>query len=104
MLQTLYVQAESAPGATDGIVALWIDDKLALVKTALPLAVSAFGRITFAGRSPLPLQRQSEYFWDVLVWEPVGEIPIPQDVPPDPPAVGSVTVIPESARLNVSST
>jgi uncharacterized protein YjdB len=104
IVQTLYVQAESAPGASDGVVAALIDDKLVLVKTALPLAVSQFGRITFAGRSPLSLQRQSEYFWDVLVWEPAGEFPIPSDVPPGPPVVGSLTVIPESARLNVGST
>jgi uncharacterized protein YjdB len=100
--QTLLVVAESSPGASDGIVGLWIDDRLVLAKTALPLSVSQFSRIVFAGRSPLALQRQSEYFWDVLVWEPTT-LPIPRDVPPNP-AVGSVTVVPESARLPVGTT
>ena len=100
--QTLLAVAESSPGASDGIVALWIDAQLVLAKTGLPLAVSQFNRIVFAGRSPLARQRQSEYFWDVVVWKP-QTLPIPRDIPPNP-TVGSVTVAPPSARLPVGTT
>ena len=103
-LHTLFVQAESAPGASDGIVALFIDDQLVLVNTTAPLGVGAFRQISFPGESPRPRQRQSEYFWDFVVWEPAGEIPIPSDIPPNPVPVGSVTVVPGSARVPVGST
>jgi uncharacterized protein YjdB len=103
-VHTLFVQAESAPGASDGIVALSIDDQLVLLNTTAPLSVGAFRQISFPGESPRPRQRQSEYFWDFVVWEPAGAFPIPSDVPPGPVAVASVTVVPGSARVPVGAT
>ena len=104
---TLYLQRESAPGAGDGVVRLWIDGQLVVENTAAALDAEPFRRIFFPGVAPLPLQRQSEYYWDVVIWEPVNELPGGggggEEEPPMPVA-SSVTVAPEAATLVAGST
>ena len=103
---TLYLQRESAPGAGDGVVRLWIDGQLMLEDTRAALDAEPFRRIFFPGVAPLPLQRQSEYYWDVVVWEPVNELPGSgggEEEPPVPVA-SSVTVSPSSATLVAGGT
>jgi uncharacterized protein YjdB len=102
---TLYLQRESAPGAADGVVRLWIDGQLVLENTHAALDATPFRRIFWPGVAPLPLQRQSEYYWDVLVWEPLSELPGGggEEEPPVPVA-SSVSVEPAAATLVAGGT
>ena len=98
MTQTLYLQAESAPGAGDGVVRLWVDGTLVMEQTAAAIGTAAFRRIRFPGRMALALRPQTEYFWDVVAWEPATT---PEEPPPNP--VATVTITPASATLSVGS-
>ena len=81
---TLFVQAESSPGAGDGAVRLWIDGALVIDRLGIALDTHAFRRVEFPGRTPRAKSRQTEYFWDVLVWQP-SDGPPPDVTAPSAP-------------------
>ena len=68
--QTLYVQAESAPGASDGIVRLWINGRLLIEATHLALGTEGINRILIPATFRAPAQDQTEYFWGFVAWMP----------------------------------
>ena len=99
--QTLYLQAESAPGARDGVMRLWVDGVLVTDQSNLALGAAGFRRIRFPGRMALPPRQQSEYLWDIVAWEPATT---PEDPPTNPAPVATVHVDPASATLGVATT
>src|SRR5687767_11831634 len=104
IIQTVYLQAESAPGARDGVIRLWVNGQLFLEHTGLALGPEGFGEIHFPWKSVAPPTSQSEYFWDMVVWEPAAG---PTEPPPPPPTaapVASVTVTPATTTLEVGRT
>jgi len=68
--QTLYVQAESAPGAGDGMVRLWINGRLLIEATGLALGANGMNRLLIPATFRAPAQDQTEYFWGFVVWAP----------------------------------
>jgi hypothetical protein len=104
IIQTVYLQAESAPGAADGVVRLWVNGQLFLEHTGLALGDAAFDEFHFPWKSAAPVTGQSEYFWDILLWEPNGGGSEPPPPPPSPAPVASVEVIPATATLEVAQT
>ena len=68
--QTLYVQAESPPGASDGIVRLWINGRLLIEATHLALGTEGINRILIPATFRAPAQDQTEYFWGFVAWMP----------------------------------
>ena len=92
LLHTLFVQAESAPGAADGILRLWVNGRLIINRTALAIGSQPVYRIHFPWVADAPLAGQSEYFWDVVVWEPTT---------PPAEAPDQLVISPASARMTV---
>jgi len=70
VLYTLYLQAASAPSASDGAVRMWINGVLIMEYVNIPTGHWAFHRLQFPTTFRAPAQAQSEYYWDVLAWEP----------------------------------
>lgn len=98
LLHTLYVEAESSPGASDGVLRLWINGQLLIDRSGLPIGSQAVYRVHFPWSADMPRDGQSEYFWDIVVWEPT-------DSPTDPPADPDRLVItPATVQLLVSET
>ena len=67
---TVYLKAASAPGRTDGVYRLWINDTLVMEQHDVPADSSAFDRWEFPATSTVVPQAQCEYFWDIVVWRP----------------------------------
>jgi uncharacterized protein YjdB len=68
--KTLYLQAESAPGANDGVVRLWVDGQLVIDQSHAAITPAAFKRLNFPGRMARPVAGQTEYWWDMIAWVP----------------------------------
>ena len=98
IVQTVYLQAESAPGANDGVIRFWINGRLFLEHKAVALGPEGFSDFHFPWKSAAPASSQSEYFWDHVVWEPAPE-PLPPPVP-----VATVEVTPAAASVDVGRT
>ena len=81
---TLFVEAASAPGAADGTIRLWIDGVLVVDRRGLALDAAAFRRLDLPGLTPRSKPRQTEYFHDIVVWEPSAGPP-PDVTPPSVP-------------------
>ena len=99
---TVYLQAESARGARDGAVRVWLDDQLVQAGSGLALGPEAFHRLHLPGQNETLWQAQSEYFWDVVAWEPngpVGEGSGSGETPP--PVVATVSVSLSATALAV---
>ena len=101
LLHTLYVQAESRSGAADGIVRLWVNGQLLIDATGLAIGRHKVYRFHFPWSADAPASGQSEYFWDVLVWEPTDAAPPP---PPPPANPGRLVISPPAAQLLVGDT
>jgi uncharacterized protein YjdB len=67
---TLEYQAESAPGASDGLVRLWVNGVKRMEYLRAPTGSQGFGEIEFPTMMRAPLRDQTEYFWDVVIWTP----------------------------------
>ncbi|MQA92732.1 MAG: hypothetical protein GEU90_21330 [Gemmatimonas sp.] len=67
---TLYYQAESSEGANDGIIRLWINGQLVIERTDADIGSQAFSRFELPTTMRAPEFDQSEYFWDLVGWEP----------------------------------
>lgn len=91
LLHTLYVQAESSPGAADGVLRLWVNGQVIIDQSGLAIGTQPVYRMHFPWAGPSPITGQSEYFWDVLVWEPTGQ----------PSEADRLMISPASARLTV---
>ena len=68
LVQTLYLQAESRPGAADGAARLWVGDRLLIDRVGLALGAEAFRRMNFPWTMAAPLRGQTEYYWDMVSW------------------------------------
>jgi len=68
---TLYLEAASTSGASDGAARMWINGALVMEHINIPTGHWAFHRFQFPTTFRAPAQAQSEYYWDILVWEPV---------------------------------
>ncbi len=68
IVQTLYLQAESRRGAGDGVMRLWVGDRLLTERTALALGAERFRRMNFPWTMAAPPRGQTEYFWDMVSW------------------------------------
>ncbi|HEU5186841.1 MAG TPA: Ig-like domain-containing protein, partial [Gemmatimonadaceae bacterium] len=78
-----------------------VNGQLFLEHTGLAMGAEAFDEFHFPWKSVAPPTSQSEYFWDMVVWEPAAE-PAP---PPSAPApVASVQVSPTTANVEVGQT
>ena len=69
--QTIYLQAESSPTANDGILRLWVNGTLVLEFVG-DVGPEAFHRFHFPSTFRAPIQDQTEYWWDMVAWEPGG--------------------------------
>ena len=69
---TIYYQAESSNGANDGVVRLWINGQLMMDHTGLDMGTEAFQRFQFPATFRAPAYYQTEYFWDIVAWEPAS--------------------------------
>jgi chitodextrinase len=98
VVHTFYAQAESAPGASDGVVRLWLDGTLVLERAQLALDTAAFRGFLLPGQTPRSRVRQTEYLWDFLVWEPNEAPP-----PPPPPADVTAPTVPQSVTATATS-
>ena len=96
--QTLYLQAESAPGARDGVVRLWVNGTLVMERAGVAIGAAGFRRLRFPGRMAIASRLQTEYFWDVVAWEPAAETP-----PSNPAPVATVNVTPAAGTLSIGS-
>ena len=72
IVQTLELQAESSPGAGDGIVRVWINGAKVIENTTARIGAEAFNRFTLPSTFNSPAQDQTEYIWDVVAWSPQG--------------------------------
>ena len=69
MLQTLHLRAASAPGANDSREALYVNG--VLIKERIGgMNEWGFNRVQFPSTFRSPAQDQTEYFWDLVIWEP----------------------------------
>ena len=68
--QTLYLQAESSPTANDGVLRLWVNGAL-VMEFVGDVGPEAFHRFQFPSTFRAPIQDQTEYWWDIVAWEPV---------------------------------
>ena len=100
--QTLYLRAESATGASDGGIALWIDGRLYYSRSGLALGPRAMGMISFPDAFGAPAVDQTEYFWDMVAWEPTGAQPAPVARVAISPS--SVTVAPGNSATLAATT
>lgn len=69
---TVELQAESSPGAHDGVMRLWVNGNLVLNVTNAAIGAEAFERFQFPTVMNSPLHDQSEYLWDIVAWAPQG--------------------------------
>ncbi|TVP42303.1 MAG: hypothetical protein EA350_16465, partial [Gemmatimonadales bacterium] len=73
---TFRIRAESAQGAQDGILSWWIHDGRTGevvdkgTKANAELGIKHTNVVTFPTVMRSPKENMSEYFWDVLFWEP----------------------------------
>ncbi len=67
---TSYFQAESAPGASDGIIRIWYNGVLVAEHLGQPVGDAAIDRFNMSDTFQSPIQDQTEYFWDLVVWAP----------------------------------
>jgi len=67
---TLEYRAESAPGASDGIVRLWVNGLKRMEYLDQPTGTQGFAEIEFPTVFRAPLRDQTEYLWDFVVWSP----------------------------------
>jgi hypothetical protein len=67
---TLEYQAESAPGASDGLVRLWVNGVKRMEYLRQATGTQGFAESEFPTIFRAPLRDQTEYFWDVVVWTP----------------------------------
>jgi hypothetical protein len=72
LTQTLELQAESSPGASDGIVRLWINGQKVIENVHARIGAEAFNRFQLTPTFNSPAQDQTEYIWDVVSWVPLG--------------------------------
>lgn len=86
--QTVFVRAESSPGARDGEARLWVNGKLLVSRTGLAIGPDGFRRFVFPATYRAPMLDQSEYFWDIVAWQPDAITPPPSR------RAASVTVTP----------
>jgi hypothetical protein len=68
--QTVYLQAASSGGAADGVLKLWVNKSLVLEEQSVRMGASAFHRFQFPTIFRAPVHDQTEYFWDIIAWEP----------------------------------
>src|SRR5687768_12142759 len=94
--QTLSLKPESSPGAGDGEVRHWVDGRMLWEHTGLSLGAETLRRFVFPGLMHLPAKRQSEYFWDIVIWARDGG-PITGE--PDEPVITGIAMSPDSALL-----
>jgi uncharacterized protein YjdB len=92
---TVFVEAERSAGAGDGLVKIWVDGELVTDRSNVSIGVDAFHRFQLPGEFETVPQNQSEYLWDIVAWEPVGNVDI---IPPILP-VASVEVSPDTVRI-----
>ena len=97
IVTTLFLQAESAPGKGDGAIRVWMNGRLYLERTNVRLGTNAFHRFQFPDWFGAPRIDDSEYFWDVVAWEPTAVVA-------PPPTVARVSVSPATGRIDVGST
>jgi hypothetical protein len=67
---TMYFQAESFPGASDGILRIWYNGVLRAEWLNQPTGDVAIDRFNMSDTFQSPIQDQTEYFWDLVVWLP----------------------------------
>ena len=72
IVQTVELQAESSPGASDGIVRVWINGVKVIENVRAKIGAEAFNRTELPSTFNSPAQDQSEYIWDVVAWVPQG--------------------------------
>jgi hypothetical protein len=98
---TIYVQAASGPDEDDGVLALWQDGELRLLRRDVRLGSEAFDRFQFPELMRHTAREMTEYWWDVVAWEPAEALsPDAPDAPDDggsapvPPSGGGAPVPP----------
>jgi hypothetical protein len=67
---TMYFQAESSPGASDGILRIWYNGVLRGEWLSQPVGDTAIDRFNMSDTFQSPIQDQTEYFWDLVAWLP----------------------------------
>ena len=72
LTHVIYLQAESGEQANDGVVRVWVNGRLLIDESGLDLGADGFDRFQFPSTFRAPVQDQTEYFWDVVAWEPVA--------------------------------
>lgn len=90
IVHTIYAEAESSPGAGDGLIRVWVGDRMLMEERWAAMGTGVFRRFNFPWTSRAPQESQSEYIWDVVAWEPR--------------AVASVDVEPGVVELEVGET
>jgi hypothetical protein len=67
---TYHFKGESAVGARDGVLEVWMNDISVYSRTNLALGTLAWGEAQIGGPTWIcPPQDQTEYFWDIVLWE-----------------------------------
>ncbi|MEX2284709.1 MAG: Ig-like domain-containing protein [Gemmatimonadota bacterium] len=69
IIQTIYAKAESSADSNDGVLRLWVNGQLVLdhIGDFDPWGIH---RIQFPSTYRSPAQDQTEYLWDLIVWQP----------------------------------
>jgi hypothetical protein len=93
LLQTLYVQAESKPGAADGVLRLWIGDRLLVQREGLALGADSFRRMNFPWTMAAPSRSQTEYYWDMVSWVSAVAAVTMDGIPQMPLATGGTATL-----------
>ena len=70
MVWTVYYRAESRVGARDGVIRAWFNGDLIMEHTNVPLRPEGFRAFSMPATFNSPMYDQSEYFWDIVAWEP----------------------------------
>ena len=68
--QTIYLQAESAVGARDGVIKLWINGVLYIDVENAATGTAGFGEFHFPTVMNSPGMDMTEYIWGVKAWQP----------------------------------
>ena len=93
IVQTLYVQAESQPGAADGVLRLWVGDRLLIERTNLAMGSEAFRRMHFPWTMAAPPRNQTEYYWDMVSWVSAATTLTFDGIPAAPMSPGGTAIL-----------
>jgi trimeric autotransporter adhesin len=67
---TMYLQASSSSSAADGVIMLWVNGQLMAEYRNVRMGTHGFHRFQMPTIFRAPTSDQTEYWWDIIAWEP----------------------------------